>query len=163
VLVGLTGPVWAEQRTPYAKNNSYWSQISETIGAEARSGDAIVFDEGARPSRRPRLAMHAYPDGFANVRDVSLAKPYYDVAKWSDATLPIAEVIDRGRLDGVSRVWVVEYASGSHVDTYALDELEAIGFVRVGAVREHSSEIYLYERAATPSSAASPGQPVPSP
>jgi mannosyltransferase len=151
VLVGLTAPVWAAQRTPYSKNNSDWSQISEAIGAESRPGDAIVFDEGARPSRKPRLAMHAYPEGFANVKDVSLAKPYYDVANWADSTLPIADVIAQGRLDGVSRVWVVEYASGSHVDTYGIADLEATGFVRVGSVREHSSEIYLYERAATPS------------
>jgi mannosyltransferase len=156
VLGGLTAPVWAAQRTPYSKNSSDWSQISETIGAEARQGDAIVFDEGVRPSRKTRLAMRAYPAGFANVKDVSLSKPYYDVANWADATLPIATVIQRGRLADVSRVWVVEYADATSIDSYGVKELEGIGFIRVGSVRLHSSEIYLYERAGAAIAASRP-------
>ncbi|GAA4344526.1 hypothetical protein GCM10023087_05720 [Microbacterium rhizosphaerae] len=162
-LGGLTAPVWAAQRTPYSKNNSDWSQISDTIGAEARQGDAIVFDEGVRPSRKTRLAMRAYPAGFANVKDVSLSKPYYDVANWADATLPIAKVIQRGRLADVSRVWVVEYADATSVDTYGVKEIEATGFIRVGSVRLHSSEIYLYERAGAAITASRPLDYVPSP
>jgi mannosyltransferase len=163
VLGGLTAPVWMAQRTPYSKNNSDWSQISDTIGAEARQGDAIVFDEGVRPSRKTRLAMRAYPAGFANVKDVSLSKPYYDVANWADATLPIAKVIQRGRLADVSRVWVVEYADETSVDTYGLTAIEGIGFIRVGSVRLHSSEIYLYERAGAAVAASRPLEYVPAP
>ncbi|MDL9978502.1 glycosyltransferase family 39 protein [Microbacterium sp. ASV49] len=148
LLVALVVPAWADQRTPYAKNNSDWSQISDTIGASAHPGDAIIFDETVRPSRKTRLAMHAYPAGFANVTDVGLSKPYYEVANWADATLPIAKVISSGRLDGFTRVWVVEYATGGTVDTYGLAALEAAGFRRTESVREHSSVIYLYERAA---------------
>lgn len=155
LLLALVVPVWADQRTPYAKNNSDWSQISDTIGASAHPGDAIVFDETVRPSRKTRLAMHAYPAGFANVTDVGLSKPYYEVANWADATLPIAKVISSGRLDGFTRVWVVEYATGGAVDTYGLAALEAAGFQRTESVREHSSVIYLYERSA-PSSEATP-------
>ena len=94
---------------------------------------------------------------------MSLSKPYYDVANWADATLPIARVIQRGRLADVSRVWVVEYADTTSVDSYGVNEIEGIGFIRVGSVRLHSSEIYLYERAGAAITASRPLDYIPAP
>ena len=146
VITAIAAPVWTQQRGPYAKNDSDWARISAVVGAHARPGDAIVFDEGTRPSRNPRLALHTYPDGFRNVRDVTLRTPYERRDTWRDSAYTPAQAAALGRFDGVTRVWLVEYAIDGRADTYGVAELEALGFRPVRTFDEHRSAITEYER-----------------
>lgn len=132
-LAALAAPIWIAQRTPYAKNDSDWAVISSVMGSYAVAGDAVVFDESAHPSKKPRLAMHAYPAGFANTRDVTLSVPYTANNGWADRAYSVAQAASLGRFDGIRRVWLIEYASG-RPDTYGTGDLERLGFEEHGAV-----------------------------
>ncbi|MCU1528696.1 MAG: hypothetical protein JWP75_2459 [Frondihabitans sp.] len=140
-VVAVATPIYLAQRTPYAKNGSDWAEISSTIGAHARAGDAIVFDDGARPSRRPRLALHTYPAGFRGLRDVTLETPYQRSSTWYDRTYTVPQAEALGRFRGVTRVWLVEYVSGGKADTYGLADLENDGYAVQATYPTHSSRI----------------------
>jgi mannosyltransferase len=145
-LVFTIVPAWASQRGPYAKNQSDWNEIAATVSASATPGDAIVFDEGARPSRRTRLAMDTAPAAFTAVRDVTLKTAYPDASSWHDTAYTVSEAAARGRFAGVARVWLVEYAAGGLTDTWGVTDLRALGFHRTRTVDLHRSVVALYER-----------------
>ena len=140
---------WAAERGPYAQNNSDWAEISAHLQHVARPGDAVVFDEGVRPSRRPRLALRTYPISTP-LRDPMLAAPFWRTDTWYDATTPIHDAVAEGRFAGITRIWVVEYATGAHVDHYGLAELEGIGFRPGRELAEHTSRIIELTRGAAP-------------
>lgn len=148
VLVALITPVYLSQRTPYAKNNSDWAEVSAAIGAHAKAGDGVIFDQSVRPSRRPRLAMHTYPAGFAGLVDVTLRVPYQKNYTWYDSVYTVEQADSRGRLAGIERVWLVEYAgTPSKPDDWGLLPLENEGFVQTGVrVATHQSLIIELER-----------------
>lgn len=144
LVVAAAIPSYLSQRTPYAKNNSDWAVTSAIIGAHAQPGDAIAFDEGVRPSRRPRLALHTYPQGFVNVRDVTLKLPFTENIGWSDTAYSVSAAARLGRLDGVHRVWLIEYATPTHVDSYDVAALRALGFVESARFSAHRSVVYEF-------------------
>ena len=120
-------PSYLADRTPYAKNNSDWAEVSAVIKAQSSPGDGILFDEGTRPSRAPRLAMHAYPDSYIGLLDIALNQPYAETTNWHDSVFPLADVT--ARLDGINRVWLVEYMTpGSKASTYNLRLLSDLGY-----------------------------------
>ncbi|WP_426625417.1 glycosyltransferase family 39 protein [Leifsonia sp. McL0607] len=131
-FVAVCTPVYLSQRGPYSKNNSDWAEVSAAMGAAARPGDAVVFDESTRPSRRPRLAMHTYPAGFAAVSDPTLRTPYDRNIGWADRVYSVPKAAELGRFDGVQRVWLVENDVDSSLHHYGLAELEALGFEATG-------------------------------
>lgn len=131
-FVTVCTPVYLSQRGPYAKNDSDWSEVSAAVGAHAKPGDAVVFDEGARPSRRPRLAMHAYPAGFAAVRDVTLEIPYDRNIGWADRAYSVPSAAAEGRFDDVHRVWLIEDNLDGNLHRYGLAELKTLGFAETG-------------------------------
>ncbi|WP_213816607.1 glycosyltransferase family 39 protein [Glaciihabitans sp. dw_435] len=139
-------PVWFNQRQPYAKNESDFAQISEVIGAHAEPGDAIAFDETTRPSLRPRLAMHVYPADYTGLEDVTLKSPYRTSLSWYDRAYSIADAAALGRLDGVHRLWMVEYSVDGSTHTAGRDDLEHLGFTVTRQFATHRSVIYEYER-----------------
>lgn len=145
-LLVAAEPVWSSQRTPYAKNQSDWNQIAAVIHTRAEPGDAIVFDETSRLSRRPRLAMNTNPAPFEAVRDVTLKSPYPKNPIWYDTVYSVREAAALGRLDGVRRAWVVEYKTAGSTDTWGIGDLRALGFHQRIRVENHRSVIYLYER-----------------
>ena len=145
VLV-LIAPVWAAQREPYAKNNSDWATISAEMSVLARPGDAVAFDDTVRPSRRTRLALRAYPAGFVGLRDITLEAPFTESTRWYDATYTVAEARELGRLDGVARVWVVEYALPGKVDDAGVASLKLAGFHQASSMRLHRSAILEFVR-----------------
>lgn len=145
-VVAMAAPVYLSQRQPYSKNNSDWAQISATLGAEAQAGDAVVFDETASPSRRPRLAMHTYPEGFAGLKDVAVKTPYKRSDTWYDRAYNVDEALSLGRFDGVTVVWLIEYSSYGKTDTYGLAPLTAAGFHVTSQRTEHASVIYKLVR-----------------
>jgi mannosyltransferase len=149
LVILLALPVYVSQRTPYAKNDADLAEISAVVGAHARAGDAVVFDESTRPSRRPRLAEYGYPAGFVGVRDVTRQTSYLDGLTLRDYTYTVQSAARSGRFDGVDRVWMVEYASSpGHADTYGVRDLEAIGYRPTSTrIATHRTLITLYEKA----------------
>jgi mannosyltransferase len=141
LTVVATVPIYLSQRTPYAKNGSDWAEVSSTIGSHAHAGDAIVFDDGARPSRRPRLALHTYPAGFAGLKDVTLKTPYQHSSTWYDRTYTVPAAEKLGRFNTVSRVWLVEYVTSGKSDTYGLSDIKSMGFTVTATYKTHSSLI----------------------
>jgi mannosyltransferase len=141
MVVAAAVPTYLSQRTPYAKNQSDWAEISSTVGAHARPGSAVVFDETIQPSRRTRLAMHIYPAGFRNLTDVALKIPYSKNKTWYDSALTVPQALAAGRFDGFRDVWVVEYRLPGHSDTYGLAALEAAGYTVEDVYTTHRSEI----------------------
>lgn len=133
-FVAVCAPVYLQQRGPYAKNNSDWSEVSAAVGAVSRPGDAVVFDESTRPSQRPRLAMHTYPVGFANVRDVTLEIPYTENIGWADRAYGVRDAAEHGRFDDVHRVWLIEDDVDGHLRDYGRAALEELGFEPTGRV-----------------------------
>jgi mannosyltransferase len=148
LVVLLALPVYVSQRTPYAKNDADLAEISAVVGAHARAGDAVVFDESTRPSRRPRLAKYGYPAGFVDVEDVTLQASYLDQPTLRDDAYTVQSAARLGRFDGVDRVWLIEYASSQgHADTYGVRDLEAIGYRPTStSIATHRGLIILYER-----------------
>lgn len=137
---------WASERTPYAKNNSDWSVVSSRLGAVIRPGDAVVFDDAVRPSRRTRLALRTYPL-TTPWRNPTLKTPYWKNTTWYDATISVPRAAADGRFDGVTRVWLIEYAIGDHVDAYGVRDLVALGFSRGPiTMATHRSRIIEFTR-----------------
>lgn len=146
VVVLAAVPVWASQRTPYAMNQSDWNEIASVIRTNARPGDGIVFDEGVRPSRRPRLAMNTDPSSFTAVKDVALRSPYTQNDTWYDHAYSVKQAAALGRFHDVDRVWVVEYSLDGQVYRWGISSLEAMGYHLTTHYTEHSSVIYLFTR-----------------
>ncbi|KJL27336.1 hypothetical protein RL72_00508 [Microbacterium azadirachtae] len=139
-------PVAALQRGPYAKNQSDWNDISAFIRANAHPGDGIVFDDGARPSQRTRLAKATDPASFRNVTDLLLKTPYQKSYTWYDQTYGIPRAAGMGRFDGVDRVWVVELSFQGVEDDWGLSDLRDLGYRETRRVDGAGSVILLYER-----------------
>jgi mannosyltransferase len=146
ITVAVTAfPTYEAQRTPYAENASDWATDAAYIGAHASPGDGILFDETINPSKRPRLAMRAYPSDFVGLKDVALKTPWWQTDNWDDAIYPLADV--SSRLSGIRTVWLIEYRlAGGMPDTYDQPTLAQLGYTRVQTVQEHSSIIMEYQR-----------------
>lgn len=143
VIAGLAVPVYLDQRTPYWKNGGTdWQTVAEVVAERARPGDGIVFDESVRPSRRPRLAMYAYPHGFDGLVDLGLVRAHDETDGLWDVTAPLAEVGDR--LEGIDRVVVVSRsADGVDAD---VETLQREGFGLADRVALESDVVMVYER-----------------
>ena len=146
VVVVAAAPVWVGQRTPWAKNESDWNDIAATIRQQAQPGDAIVFDDAVRPSRRPRLALDTDPAAFAGLDDVTLETSYADSTSWHSSVYSVPEAASLGRFDGVSRVWLVEYARDGVVDSTAVDDLHELGYRQADRIHLNSSVVLLFTR-----------------
>jgi mannosyltransferase len=104
LVAGLAAPVVVAQRQPSARNaGTDWNRVADVIGAHARPGDGIAFDDGVRHSRRPRLALHAYPESFRSVVDLGMVRPYDRTDGLWDATRPLTPAL----IDRVDRMWLV--------------------------------------------------------
>lgn len=142
VVVAVAVPIAVAQRGPYAKYDNDWRSVSEYVGAHSEPGDGVVFDEGVRPSRKPRLAMHLYPEGFANTTDLGIAIPYDHTGGLWDVTASLDE--QPGILNGHDRVWVIARSKTGTADDVAA--LERAGFAAESRHRVHTDVVTLYER-----------------
>lgn len=79
--------------------------VAQFLRAEERPGDAIAYPGHAIPPW-----YLAYPDGFAQLRDISLARTGAALGHLYASTVP-RPVLDR-RERGVRRIWVVQTAPG---------------------------------------------------
>lgn len=107
LVVALAVPTYLSQRGDFGKNKgSDWRQAAAVLQSSAKPGDAVVFDESPSPSRKPRLAIHLYPDSFQGLRDVTLACPF-ETTNWLwDETVPLSSVTDQ--LTNTSTVWLLQ-------------------------------------------------------
>lgn len=144
-VIATSSTSYLSQRTPYAKNNSDWSQVADTIASRAQAGEGILFDESTRPSRSPRLAMRTYPSAFAGLRDVALKTPWYDTTNWRDAVYPPSSL--PSRLGSLKSVWLVELRwPGTTASTYDRSVLSSLGFVVVAEYPGYSSLVLQLTR-----------------
>lgn len=146
-LVLVTSSIsFLSERTPFAKNNSDWSQIAGTIKTHASPGQGILFDEGTRPSRAPRLALRTYPSSFSGLADIALKNPWYDTNNWHDAVYPSSAIA--ARIGSINTVWLVEYRlPGTAADTYDRATIASLGFTVVAEYPGHTSVILKLNRA----------------
>ena len=128
LITALMLPTYLDQRGEFGKNyGSDLRQASAVVRAGAQSGDAVVFDESVRPSRKPRLALRLYPAAFDGLRDVTLAVPYDATTELWDVVLPVDQVTDR--LTGTDRVWVLQnQGSGENRRGDNIRTLQQLGF-----------------------------------
>ena len=145
-VIAVTAPTWVLQRGPYAKNQSDWQAISAQLSLHAHPGDAIAFDDSVRPSRKPRLAMDTYPAGFRGMLDPTLKTPFGASPTWYDQVYSLSAAQRMGRLDGISTLWLVEYATPTHADSYGISALTAAGFREKARYRTHRSVILEFAR-----------------
>ena len=140
VLVLSCLPVYAHQRTPWAKDGgSDWSAVAAYISANATTGDSVIFDQATKPSRDPRIMLSLYPTGFAGLRDVALALPYAERTQLWDAVVPNADAVAADRT--LTSVWAVELpaATGRPADIALLLHH---GFTLETAQRVHRTTVY---------------------
>jgi mannosyltransferase len=137
LVVVAAVPGYVAQRGPFAKDHGAdFRQVAEAVSANATAGDAIVFDQATKPSRRPRLSLDLYPEQFAGLDDVGLKRPLASRAWLWDAVAPLPAVT--GRLQSHTRVWAVE--SGGDMADVA--ELRSIGYSVERVIPVHRTIIY---------------------
>ena len=140
LVVATSSISYLAQRTPFAKNNSDWSQIADTIRANSEPDEGILFDEGTRPSRAPRLALRTYPSSFTGLTDIALKAPWYDTTNWHDSVYPSSAIA--ARIGSIKTLWLVEYRlPGTAAATYDRSILTSLGFVIVAEYPQHSSVV----------------------
>lgn len=138
VLAALALPGYLEQRGPYAKDGGNdWRQAAAYVGEHAKPGDAVLFEQGIRPSRDPRLALRLYPDDFAGLRDIALVTPYWQTSGLWDEVAPNTEV----NLQGTSDLWALEMAQGTKVPT-DIRFLEGHGFRVADSILINRTVVY---------------------
>jgi mannosyltransferase len=145
-IVALAAPVYLSQRTEFGKpGGSDWAQASAVIGRLAHPGDGIVFDETVKPSWRPRLAMHLYPDDYQGLDDIALTLPFQESSGLRDHVAPLSRLLPR--LNGVSTVWAIDTTlSNDTSPTSNLPVLERNGFTIIRTVKLHRTIIYELTR-----------------
>jgi mannosyltransferase len=122
MLAGLSMPTFLAQRQPYAKDGgSDLRQSANLLGSLASPGDAVVFDQSVKPSRRPRLAKALYPASFAGLADVALTTPYAQRTRLWDRVAPLTEV--EASLAHHRVVWAVELSGSASSDVSVLESL----------------------------------------
>nr|WP_243848907.1 glycosyltransferase family 39 protein [Lysinibacter cavernae] len=144
VVVAASSP-YLKQRTPYSRNNGTdWNAIAQTIDEHAQAGDGIIFDTTVRNSRKPRLAMHMYPEPFDGLIDVGLKTPYDQTDGLWDKAYNLDDMAPK--LEGLSTVWLVmvkpSYSDNPDRQETYFNTLEAAGFVVEDTLTNHKSTVY---------------------
>ena len=108
-LVAMVVPVYASQRTVYAKSASDWSEVAAYLGAHARPGDGVYYapvypPKGGLAGQTLRPVGDVYPDRLGSLVDVTLrTTPEQD----HDLTGSSYLLPDSPRLPDVDVVWMV--------------------------------------------------------
>ncbi|GAA1815262.1 glycosyltransferase family 39 protein [Agromyces neolithicus] len=135
IIAAIAVPGYLAQRGPFGKGGADFRQAADVIGVNASVGDAIVFDDSVRPSRKPRLAMNLYPDRFDGLDDVALRRPLAATTRLWDSVAPLDEVDD---VREHSRVWAMVVGR----EAPELDLLRSLGFTVERAIPVHRLVIY---------------------
>lgn len=137
VLVAITVPTIVDQRGPFGKDGgSDLRQTAEVVQAHSSPGDAVVFDQSVKPSRRSRLAIDLYPTAFTGLDDIALVTSYQDRPTLWDRVAPLADLHDA--LAAHPTVWAVE-GSAAAPDVAAL---RALGYQVEQTIPVHRSIVF---------------------
>jgi mannosyltransferase len=103
VALSVTGPVgqWAVRASGGTTGAAAMQAASQFLAAHERPGDAVVYPGGSVPP----LNL-AYPAGFGQLRDLSLAEPGAAAGRLYGVPVPPAVLHQRER--GADRIWVAE-------------------------------------------------------
>jgi mannosyltransferase len=77
---------------------------------------------------------------------VTLKTPFYDSTSWHDTEYSVGQAIALGRFSGIRTVWLVEYATPSHADTYGVKQLESLGFTEKTRIHDYRSALIELSR-----------------
>lgn len=144
LALALALPVFVTQRGPFAKDGGAdLRQTAAAVEAIAQPGDAVVFDQTVKPSRRPRLALDLYPARFAGLDDIALLTPYAQRAALWDRVARLDQA-DR-HLAEHRTVVAVEQDGSASTD---LLHLERLGFGVITERHVHRTTVYRLERGA---------------
>lgn len=133
----VAAPSIIEQRGPFGKDGgSDLRQTAQVIETHAAPGDAIVFDQSVKPSRRSRLALDLYPNAFAGLDDVALVTSYRDRPALWDRVAPLSEL--HRQLSSHTVVWVIEGSTA----TPDVTALRALGYEVEQSIPVHRSVVF---------------------
>lgn len=132
LVVLLALPVYASQRTTYAKGGADWQQVAAFVDAHPGANRAVYFAPRVPPADdvvtiTSRTAQTLYPQTFAGVRDLTLVRTAAEQADLLGRSQPLAASVDR--LDGITTVFTINRVDYPP-DVLAADEavLTGIGF-----------------------------------
>ena len=151
LLLALVVPVYASQRTAYAKSAGDWSGVAAAVAAGSEPGDGVYFTprfKGGPDEPGPstvRQARVAYPAAFAGLEDLTLARSAADVGQLLAEDRPLADA--SGRLAELEAVWVVRRLDQPAQAVVRDDAvLEAAGLTGREVWRGPQDEVLVYER-----------------
>jgi hypothetical protein len=99
VLLGLAAQVAVRQPGPYAPVKT----ASVFLAAHERPGDAVIYPQGWVP-----VINITAPQGYASLRDLSLAKTPTEAENLAGIT--VSPPVLKARERGISRIWAIEFA-----------------------------------------------------
>jgi mannosyltransferase len=143
-LGALAVPDYLHDRSAFAKDGgSDLRQTADYLASHARTGDAVVFDETTKPSRRPELAYRLYPQQFAAVTVPEILTPYYRRDGIWDRMVSIGSI--RTELASAGSVWAIELPISGETPLDVQD-LTADGYRVVATHLVHRLEVYQLQR-----------------
>ncbi|NRD26460.1 glycosyltransferase family 39 protein [Frigoribacterium sp. VKM Ac-2836] len=150
LLVAGSVPTYVLQRLPTGKGGgSDLAQLSSYIESQARPGDAFLLDATGTVSTRPRQAIYAYPERFAELDDIAYVRSGLPSGSYSDVTLRLDDEDDADeladRLSSVDRLWIARLS----VDVLSAADLRQLRDQGYEIRQEHRtgrSVVYLFAR-----------------
>ncbi len=143
-IAALAAPDYVNDRGAFAKDGgSDLRQTADYVAAQAKPGDAVVFDESPKPSRRPEMAYRLYPHQFASVAVPEVLTPYYRRARIWDRMAPLASI--RSELASAPSVWAVELPSGTDLPA-DIQDLTAHGYRVVSTHLVNRLEVFQLQK-----------------
>jgi mannosyltransferase len=110
LILVLAVPVYASQRTPYAKGGADWMQVSQFVAEHRGPGDAVYFAPRQPPTGNvirltSRTAAILYPAAYAGMVDLTLVS----TPAQSGDLLGVSRMLTASadELDGITSVFVV--------------------------------------------------------
>ncbi len=132
LIILLALPIFASQRTVYAKAGADWKPIAEFVQAHPGANQAAYFAPRVPPTSdvvtiTSRTAKTLYPGVFDPLRDLTLVSSAAEDANLLGRSQPLAASVDR--LAGIETVFVINRLDYP-ADLVAADEavLTAAGF-----------------------------------
>lgn len=111
LLIAVSIPQLSELREVEAKQNTAWSTVAETVGAERAldapgTTTAVIWGNlKGHPRATARVVSYAYPAAFEGTVDVTLETPAAESWRLWEKRGPLAEHLDR--LEGVDVTYLI--------------------------------------------------------
>jgi mannosyltransferase len=109
LVVAFVVPTQLGLRVPVAVGDT--QIVGQFLSAHERPGDAIVFPQGSIPPWNL-----VYPQGFAQLRDLSLKQTPAQAGHLFGTTVPVSVVLRRER--GISRIWIIPMSNSKNPARY---------------------------------------------